>query len=274
VSSFVAIAAGTALTLTVSVADWSGRDYSRVSSLQRTVAAETLAELVVDGAEWVLDIGCGDGFLTREIATRLPRGYIVGVDASPRMVAAAEQAGPSAAAGPVFVCADARRLPFARSFDMVVSFNALHWVPQLGDALAGIATVLRPGGKALIQMVCGSPRPSIESVAMEVTRRQRWAPLFAGFTAPFIHPDPAAFSELAGQSGLQVDSVTVRDREWDFDSTERFTAWCTVGSTAWTDRIPDAERADFVDEMVRAYEPVAGRPGLFRFMQLRAELHT
>jgi trans-aconitate 2-methyltransferase len=258
----------------VSVADWSGRDYARVSSLQRSVAAETLAGLVVHGTERVLDVGCGDGFLTRQIADRLTGGYIVGVDASPRMVTAAGEGGASAPAGPVFVCADARRLPFAGTFDMVVSFNALHWVPRLGEALAGIATVLRPGGRALIQMVCGSPRPSIESTAMQVAGAARWAPYFTGFSAPFSHPDPAGFGELAQRSGLQVDSVTVRDREWDFGTTEQFTAWCTVGCTAWTDHLPEPERAEFVDDLVGAYEPVVGRPGLFRFMQLRAELHA
>lgn len=256
------------------MADWSGRDYSRVSSLQRSVAAETLAELVVDGTEWVLDIGCGDGFLTRQIADRLTRGYIVGVDASPRMVTAAGEGEALAPAGPVFVCADARRLPFGSSFDMVVSFNALHWVPQLGEALAGITAVLRPGGRALIQMVCGSARPSIESTAMQVARTARWAPNFSGFNAPFTHPEPAAFGELARRSGLHVDSVTVRDREWDFETTEQFAAWCTVGCTAWTDHVPEPERAEFIDDLVGAYEPVARRPGLFRFMQLRAELHT
>jgi trans-aconitate 2-methyltransferase len=263
-----------ALTLTVSVADWSGRDYSRVSSLQRSVAAETLAELVVEGTEWVLDVGCGDGFLTRQIADRLTCGYIVGVDASPRMVTAAGEGQRCAPAGPVFVCADARRLPFGRRFDMVVSFNALHWVPRLGEALTGIAAVLRPGGRALIQMVCGSPRPSIESTAMQVAGTARWAPNFTGFTTPFTHPDPAAFGELAQRSGLRVDSVTVRDRQWDFGTTEQFTAWCTVGCTAWTDHVPEPERTEFVDDMVAAYESVVGRAGLFRFMQLRAELHT
>lgn len=263
-----------ALTLTVSVADWSGRDYSRVSGLQRAVAAESLADLAVDGDEWVLDIGCGDGFLTREIATRLPRGYIVGVDASPRMVSTAATAGPGTAAGPAFVRADARRLPFGAGFDMVVSFNALHWVPELGEALAGIAAVLRPGGRVLLQMVCAGTRPSIESTAMHVAASPRWAPYFAGFRTPFTHPEPAGFGELAHDCGLRVDSLTVRDRDWDFGSTEQFTAWCAVGGTSWTDRLPESDRAEFVDDMVTAYQPVAGRAGLLRFMQLRAALHV
>ena len=255
------------------MADWSGRDYGRVSSLQRAAATESLAGLRLDGDEWVLDIGCGDGFLTREIATRLPRGYIVGVDASPRMVAAAEEIGRSAQAGPLFVCADARRLPFAARFDVVVSFNALHWVPRLGDAFGGIAAVLRPGGRALIQLVCDSARPSIESTAMQVAHSDRWSAHFGGFTGPFVHPDPATFRELAEAAGLRVDSMTVGDHEWDFGSTEQFTEWCTVGCTAWTDRLAASDRAEFVGDMVSAYEAVAGRPGLVRFMQLRAELH-
>lgn len=109
---------------------------------------------------------------------------------------------------------------------------------------------------------------------MHVAGSRRWAPYFAGFRTPFIHPDPATFSELAHECGLRVDSLTVRDRDWDFGSTEQFTAWCTVGCTSWTDRLPESDRAEFIDDMVAAYQPVAGRAGLIRFMQLRAELHA
>ena len=256
----------------MSVADWSGADYGRVSGLQRSVANETLADLVLSGSEWVLDIGCGDGFLTREIAARLPNGFIVGVDASPRMVSAAHDADPSAPAGPQFVRADARRLPFGVSFDMAVSFNALHWVPQLDQALSEIAGVLRQDGRALIQMVCAGSRPSIESTAMLLASSPRWAEHFRGFTAPFVHVDPAEFAALADRCGLRVTTLSVRDREWDFGSRPQFTAWCAVGITAWTDRLAAADRPAFVDDLVAAYEPVAGRLGLFRFMQMRAEL--
>ena len=258
----------------MSVADWSGDDYERVSALQRSVAAETLAELVLDGSEWVLDIGCGDGFLTRKIAAHASTGLVVGIDASPRMVATAHRAHPSGAAWPRFVRGDARRLPFGRCFDMAVSFNALHWVPELDEALSGIAAVLRPGGRSVIQMVCAGERPSIESTAMMVIGQPRWSGYFTDFSAPFRHLDPAVFADLANGCGLRVTSLTVRDREWDFGSRVQFTAWCAVGTTAWTDRLSDGQRGAFVEDLVSAYEPVTGRPGLIRFMQMRAELHT
>ncbi|WP_328356508.1 methyltransferase domain-containing protein [Mycobacterium sp. NBC_00419] len=254
--------------------DWSGADYERVSALQRSVASETLAELVLDGSEWVLDIGCGDGFLTREIAAAAPTGFVVGIDASPRMVATAHRVHPTGSSWPRFVRADARRLPFGRCFDLAVSFNALHWVPQLDEALAGIAAVLRPGGRSVLQMVCAGERPSIESTAMAVAEHPRWSGYFTGFSAPFRHLDPAVFADLANGCGLRVTALTVRDREWDFGSREAFTAWCAVGTTAWTDLLPEGQRAEFVEDLVSAYEPVTGRPGLIRFMQMRAELHT
>jgi hypothetical protein len=45
-----------------------------------------------------------------------------------------------------------------------------------------------------------------------------------------------------------------------------------VGTTGWTDRLDTSERDRFVTELVEAYQPIAGRAGLFRFMQMRAEL--
>jgi trans-aconitate 2-methyltransferase len=45
-----------------------------------------------------------------------------------------------------------------------------------------------------------------------------------------------------------------------------------VGTTAWTDRLDTGERDRFVAELVEAHQPIAGRAGLFRFMQMRAEL--
>jgi trans-aconitate 2-methyltransferase len=260
------------MALTVLVTDWSGRDYVEVSGLQRTMITEALAALSFSPDQRVLDIGCGDGFLTRAIADLVPRGGAVGADASRRMITTAHAATVPKASGPWFVVADARRLPFAACFDAAVSFNALHWVRQQDEALAQLAAVVRPGGRITIQMVCAGGRQSLESTAMEVCRNPAWAARFEGFVAPFTHVEPNHFRDLAASAGLTVADVTVADREWDFGSRDSFERWCAVGSTAWTDRLPEAERSRFVSDEVDAYEPIAGRPGLFRFTQMRAEL--
>ena len=252
--------------------DWSGQDYAEVSNLQRAMATEALASLRFGHDGRVLDIGCGDGYLTRAVVGMVPDGFAVGVDASPRMIATAHAGARAGPSGPWFVVGDARRLPFAEYFDAVVSFNALHWVPEQQRALSEIASVLHEGGRALVQVVCAGPRTSLESTAMAVCQRPRWASRFDGFTAPFVHVDPQGYGELAASAGLALEDLTVTDREWDFGSREQFERWCAVGSGAWTDRLPPQDRAQFITDLVLAYEPVAGRPGLFRFTQMRALL--
>jgi trans-aconitate 2-methyltransferase len=255
------------------VTDWSGEDYARLSSLQRAMIEDAKASLVLADGDLVLDVGCGDGYLTHEMAAMAPDGCVVGIDPSRRMIAAARAAGIPAASGPWFVAADARLLPFGAHFDVVVSFNALHWVPEQRQALLQIASVLKPGGRALIQVVCAGDRPSLEAVAMQTCQNPRWASLFDDFAAPFIHVAPDGYAELAASAGLTLMTLTVTDRQWDHGSRNAFARWCAVGCTAWTDRLPAGDRGRFIEELVAAYEPVVGRAGLFRFTQMRAELN-
>lgn len=56
------------------MSDWDGNEYARVSGLQRAMARDAIAALALAGSENVLDIGCGDGDLTRAIAAALPAG--------------------------------------------------------------------------------------------------------------------------------------------------------------------------------------------------------
>ncbi|EME23615.1 class I SAM-dependent methyltransferase [Rhodococcus triatomae] len=251
---------------------WDGHEYAEVSALQRTLAGQALAGLTLSGDERVLDIGCGDGLVTLELAARLPRGSVVGVDASPRMIETAVDRPVPAGASARFLVADARDLPFADEFDLVVSFNALHWVPEQRRALESLARTLRPGGRAVLQMVCASERPSVEDVEMEVAARPEWAPAFDGFAAPFVHPVPERYEALAAAAGLVVAGRRTWEVEWDFGSRWDFLRWCTVGSTDWTRRLAPDRAARFMAEVVAAYEARAGRPGLFRFAQMRVDL--
>src|SRR5438046_2352241 len=59
--------------------EWDAAEYSRRSSLQEAMAQEVLALLDLDGSERILDVGCGDGKITAEIASRASKGAVVGV---------------------------------------------------------------------------------------------------------------------------------------------------------------------------------------------------
>ncbi|WP_155372862.1 class I SAM-dependent methyltransferase [Catellatospora vulcania] len=253
------------------MADWDGAGYAHISGLQRAMATAALESVAVLGTERVLDVGCGDGYVTRLLAARVPAGSVLGVDPSPRMIEAAHAADDQLT-NVSFEVGDVTTMAYGPDFDLVVSFNALHWVADQQTAYRHIAAALNPGGRVLVQFVCHGSRPSVERVAMAMTRDPRWASAFTGFTPPYLHIDPDELPAIAGSAGLRVVEQQVVDREWDFGSRERFAQWCAVGFSDWAKRLPAAEVAAFVDTVVDRYQAVVGRPGLFRFLQLRAEL--
>ncbi|MCR8898281.1 methyltransferase domain-containing protein [Gordonia sp. GONU] len=254
--------------------DWDGERYAEVSGLQRMVAEESITGLALAGDERLLDVGCGDGFITMLLAERLPDGSVVGVDASHRMIDRALARVPFDMLRVQFHVDDVLALPFDHDFDIVVSFNALHWVHDQGEALRQIGRSLVDGGRAVLQMVCATERPSIEDVAMQVATDSRWAPAFDGFRAPYVHVEPAHFGHLAEAAGFTVDDLTVKDLSWQFDSVDDFRAWFAVGASDWTSRLPDTEIDAFVAAVVDRYQSVVGEPALFRFAQLRASLRV
>ena len=96
------------------------------------------------GGERILDLGCGDGALTTQIAAA--GADVTGCDADPSMVSA------TAARGLQTVAADMRSLPFLNEFDAVFSNAALHWVRDQDAVLAGVHRALRPGGRFVAEM--------------------------------------------------------------------------------------------------------------------------
>src|ERR1700730_3809121 len=141
--------------------EWDAAEYSRRSGLQQAMAEEVLALLDLEGPERVLDVGCGDGKITAEIAARVPRGTVVGVDSSHDMIAfASSHFGPAVRPNLRFEVADARRLPFREEFDLVISFNALHWLPEQDAALRSIRSAMKSDGLAQLRLVPAGARKS------------------------------------------------------------------------------------------------------------------
>ncbi|MFQ5544179.1 MAG: class I SAM-dependent methyltransferase, partial [Nitrospiria bacterium] len=71
---------------------WNAEDYAKHASAQQSWARELIAKLKLHGHENVLDIGCGDGKITAEIAAALPNGSVVGIDSADSMIKLARKA--------------------------------------------------------------------------------------------------------------------------------------------------------------------------------------
>src|SRR5262249_38057980 len=96
----------------------------------------TLLRLLHRGMS-VLDVGCGPGTLTREIARQVDPGAVVGMDINPAMIQAASEATPLGTLRNLIFCTgDIRESAWDGEFDAVNAARTLQWIPEAGDALS------------------------------------------------------------------------------------------------------------------------------------------
>lgn len=258
--------------------EWDASDYNRISTLQRVLAEEHLALVKLQGNERVLDIGCGDGKVTAELAARVPRGAVLGIDPSQRMIEFAQgHFGPDQTPNLRFEVGDARTLAFREEFDLVVSFNALHWAREHDQVLRGIRQALKPGGRAVLEFVPGGDPNALELCMEDVRQRPRWAKHFTGFANPMHHFLPAESRKLAEEAGLIVNRLLVEHGLWDFGGRQAFAGFVHGTLVAWVQRVPEAEQGAFIDEVLDLYrqrnsELGTEKPGLFRYLQMIVDL--
>jgi len=257
--------------------EWDAANYARISGLQKAMAEEVLGLLDLSWPANVLDVGCGNGKVTAEIAARLPQGSIVGIDASCNMIdSASSQFGLPAYRNLSFLVADARCLPFKATFDLIVSFNALHWIHRQEEALRALRSVVTPEGEAQIRLVPLGERKSLETVLEETRCSSDWSGYFRDFQDPYLRLTQDQYAALAAKSGFRVIRIHTAAKAWDFQSREAFFAFGTVTFVAWTRFLPDSRKSAFINDVLDRYQLVAadkpGEENTFKFYQMDVTL--
>jgi ubiquinone/menaquinone biosynthesis C-methylase UbiE len=241
------------------------------------MAAEALGLLDLSGSENVLDVGCGNGNVTAEIASRVSQGRVVGIDPSRNMIeSASNQFGPPNYCNLRFIVADARHLPLRPKFNLIVSFNALHWIHQQEEALRSLRSVVVPDGKAQIRLVPIGERKSLETVIDETRRSSEWIEYFRDFQDPYLRLTQDEYAMLAEQSGFRVIHIHTTLKTWDFQSRAAFCAFGAVTFVAWTRFLPDSRKSAFVNAVLDRYRLVAAdkpsEENAFKFYQMDVTL--
>jgi trans-aconitate 2-methyltransferase len=253
--------------------EWNAPGYANISGLQQAMAAEVLALLDLKDATRVLDLGCGNGKVTAVIATRIPYGRVVGVDASAEMIAyATDHFGPDSYPNLHFEVSDICKIDYKDEFDLVVSFNALHWIPQQEEALRAIRAAMKTGGVAQLRLVPKGERTSLEDVLEETRKSPKWSSYYDGYLDSYLHLTPEQYAALAEQNGLHVVSRDVNDKSWNFGSRQGFFAFGSVTFVEWTRRLPEEAKPKFINDVLDSYSKVAGDEQTFRFYQMDIRL--
>ena len=155
---------------------WNAKAYKESSHHQFQWGLELLDKLALKGNESVLDIGCGDGKLTIEIAKRVPDGYVVGIDNSEEMINFARNTFPKDKYPNVdWQIMNATEIDFDNEFDAAYSNAVLHWIKDHVAILRGVKRSLKPGGRILFQMAGKGNAVNAAQVLIDVISKKSGA---------------------------------------------------------------------------------------------------
>ena len=222
---------------------WSSDRYEAHARFVSDLGAGVLGWLDPQDGERILDLGCGDGALTRRLVAA--GAEVVGTDFSADMVAGAQALGLDARVG------DGHALAFDREFDAVFSNAALHWMTRPDAVIAGVARALKPGGRFVAEFGGHGNVAAIRvalSSAIERATGQRNAP--GGI---WYFPSCAEHRARLEAGGLAVDRIELIPRPTPIPSD--MAGWLETLAAPVLAGVPEELRIQVRDEAVALLRP-------------------
>jgi trans-aconitate 2-methyltransferase len=196
---------------------WSPRQYLAYASHRARPFFELLARVDADAPAHVVDLGCGPGERTADLAARWPGAVIDGIDSSEQMILQARRmlaerpmapgdTGTAPAPARVrFAVADLAEWTPDRPMDVIFSNAALQWVPEHRRLLPRWVAALAPGGWLAFSMPGNFEGPS-HTLLRELCESPRWGDRLGAVNRHNVVGDPIEYLELLSDLGCRVDA--------------------------------------------------------------------
>ena len=193
---------------------WDASAYDRRHGFVAEYGRALLALVPDDPALSVLDLGCGTGTLTVQLAANGRR--VVGADSSPEMIERARAQYP----GIDFRVCDALALPFDGEFGAVFSNAVFHWIGDHDALLQNIRRALKPGGLLICEF-------GAEGNVQTISDAFAWACAEQGLTvhSRFNMPSAEVFGRQLTDSGFIIDGLYAFDRPTPLSGSDGLACW-------------------------------------------------
>lgn len=221
---------------------WNTTAYAAHGRFVATLATDVVALLAPKAGEHILDLGCGDGALTEQLAAT--GAIVTGVDASPAMVVAARARGLN------IDHHSATSLPYENNFDAVFSNAALHWIRDAESVLSGVYRALKPGGRFVAEMGGQGNIAAIRTALQAVLAPYR---IDAEEAAASFFPSPAHYRKLLEQCGFEVQSLDLFPRPTSLPG--GMEVWLNTFRNGVLDLVAPADRADVLAATIALLRP-------------------
>lgn len=257
---------------------WDPQDNCHATSPdQQKWGFELLDKASLFGNEKVLDIGCGDGTITAEIARRVPNGSVLGIDKSEDRIRFAKDHFPAEKfPNLAFEVGDIRDLSFDGTFDVIFSNAVLHWIRDHGPLLERIKRSLKRGGRMLAQMGGKGNAAGILKVVEDIIAGKRWRRYFAHFSVPYTFCDVSEYQEWLKAAGFTARRIEAVPKTMLHTGKEGLSLWIRTTWLPYTRRVPEELRAPFIATIAEEYlkQQRLGNDDIIPVAMMRIELEA
>lgn len=228
--------------------EFDGKKYEKASTHQKEWGNKLISELGLKGNERVLDLGCGDGALTAQIAKLLPEGEVMGVDASQGMI---DVAATKERSNLRFLRLDINHLDFMSQFDVVFSNATLHWIKDHRRLLRNVHRALRPGGHIRFNFAGDGNCSCFFKVMRNAIALDEFRSFFTEFDWPWYMPSVDEYDALAKLIGLHDVRVWGENADRFFPDAETMIRWVDQPSLVpFLPLVPDTMKTSFREFVV------------------------
>ena len=261
------------------MADWNPELYNRFRRYREEPFLAILERLKLRGDESIIDLGCGSGENTVELARRAPGGRAVGIDSSAAMIDAADKVRegvePEIKARLRFELGDISTFngngAYSKEYSVVFSNAALQWVPGHREIFQHIFDALIPGGRVVVQM----PKNDQETAQVTILRlasEPPWSEMLAKVTVPSrAVPGPERYHQLLPELGFTEVDCYEHVFEHPMDSPRDVVDWSRATTLRpFLNALPSEKHDAFIAAVALALGRAYGTDGplVFPFRRL------
>lgn len=212
----------------------------------------------------VVDLGCGNGDLTKRLADALPESDVLGIDSSAEMLAAAEQ---HSRPGLRFEQRPIEEME--GEFDLIFSHAAIQWVPNHRELVPKLMAKLSPGGQLAVQIPANFKHPTHRLIE-EVADEEPFRTAFNGYQKEFYVLGTEAYAEILNGAGGQDLTVIAKIYPHYLESSDQLAEWMTgTALIPYMERLPAEYHESFMDRYRnRLREAFPGSPVFFGFKRI------
>jgi len=209
--------------------DWNPELYNRFRSYRAEPFLAILERLSLDRGERIVDLGCGSGENTLELARRSPDARVLGLDSSPAMVEAArgllERGEPELGRRVSFTVGDIREFRAHGGYTVIFSNAALQWVRGHRAIFAACLEALVPGGRMVVQMPAND-RETTQVTILKLAREKPWREMLGSVSTPSRSvPGPDHYRAMLSHLGFEHIDCYYRTFEHPMRSVAEIVEW-------------------------------------------------